>query len=303
MQIALSPELLAQFDLQTVAVQSGSIPDAEHLTDYVPDLLVAVQTKASSSIDVVLIFEHKSGKDPGLMHQLQHYLSQSVQDRVRYVIPVTIYHGRSTWHGEKRFSAFHYAEVPAELRRLCRAIHLDFGTFFVDLGDAQVRVRLASLPLKEGLVLEVLAKVREADVRMYTDWLLRARHLDATVKRSFIGSLNEYLSRTRPEIKISEVRECIQQAMVPGDEAMREVLRDWNEFQPDSAAEARAFGRGEGIEEGKREGIQEGKKAGIQETRCEVAKRMLREGLADADVERYTGLTSTKIARLRNRGI
>ncbi len=92
---------------------------------------------------------------------------------------------------------------------------------------------------------------------------------------------------------------------------MREIMRDWNGFQPDSAAEARAFGqqegREEGLEKGRKEGREKGRKEGLEEAREEVrekirriAQRMFNAGISDQDIETITQLNKDEITKLRN---
>ncbi len=321
MRIALVPEVLELFDLRTVSIKSSSLLDTENLTEYVPDLVVEVKTKQDCQIEIYLVIEHKSGKDRKLMHQLHHYVAGLNRDHARYVIPITIYHGQSAWDGEKLYSAFHYSNVPEVLVRHCSLVQMDLGTLFIDLSDEEVQALFEVLPLKEALVLEVLSKVWEADAEMYAKWIMRIKHLKKSLRRSFSKSLHEYLYRTRPFVKISDVKKLVRQATDPGDEIMREIMTDWNGFQPDSAAEARAFGQQEGREEGLVEGhekglveghekgLVEGHEKGLVEGREEVrekirriAQRMLRAGISDQDIETITQLNKDEITKLRNGG-
>ncbi len=78
-----------------------------------------------------------------------------------------------------------------------------------------------------------------------------------------------------------------QLAAMPGDEDMQDVMRIWEELQPDSVAEAWQLGHEEGV----------------QEARCETAERMIRAGYSDRDVETATQFSKEEIAKLRNGGL
>ncbi len=78
---------------------------------------------------------------------------------------------------------------------------------------------------------------------------------------------------------------------------MREIMRDWNGFQPDSAAEARAFGQQEGREEGREEARKE-----VREKIRRIAERMFRAGISGQDIETFTQLNKDEITKLRNFG-
>ena len=127
------------------------------------------------------------------------------------------------------------------------------------------------------------------------------------------------LSKSYHPLQCEDVQESVKQAIGLGDEIMREIMRDWNGFQPDSAAEARAFGQQEGREEGleegrkegrekgRKEGREKGRKEGLEEAREEVrekirriAQRMLNAGISDQDIETITQLNKDEITKLRN---
>ncbi len=90
-----------------------------------------------------------------------------------------------------------------------------------------------------------------------------------------------------------------QLAAMPGDEDMQDVMRIWEELQPDSVAEAWQLGH----DSGREEGLEEGHEEGVQEARCETAERMIRAGYSDRDVETATQFSKDEIAKLRNVGL
>ncbi len=90
--------------------------------------------------------------------------------------------------------------------------------------------------------------------------------------------------------------EELLQATGRGDRAMQQVIREWKKYQPDSVNEAIRMGKEMGLKEGIHQGIRQGR----DETSCEIAERMIRDGMSDRDIGRLTRLTMEDIARLRN---
>ncbi len=313
LKLALPSNELKQYDLRTVRLVSGALFDAPELRGYQADLIVEVRLRRDAQQRVHFVFEHKSSKDGRVMGQLLSYITLLYQSGSRAVLPVIIYHGCAEWHGRQSFAAWRHAGLDEEFLQFNRHRLLDFETIFVNLREVAVRRRLRQLPLKEALVLEVMADIWEADERRCADWVARARRLTAAVRRSFISSLVKYLSGARQSIIISKTKKMLNEQLVamPGDEDMQDVMRIWEELQPDSVAEAwqlghdsgREEGRVEGREEGREEGHVKGREEGAQESRCQIAERMIRAGYSDRDVETATQFSQEEIAKLRNGGL
>ncbi len=296
LKLALPPAELKQYDLRTVRTVPGALFDEPELRGYQADLIVEVRLRHDAHSRVHFIFEHKSSKDGQVMGQLLSYITLLYQNGSRAVLPVIIYHGCAEWRGPKSFAAWRHADLDAGFLACNRHRLLDFEAVFVNLCEASVRRRLRRLPLKEALVLEVMADIWEADERRCADWVARARLLTAAVRRSFISSLVKYLSGARQSIIISKTKKMLNEQLVamPGDEDMQDVMRIWEELQPDSVAEAWQLGHDSGLEKGHEKGV--------QETRCETAERMIRAGYSDRDVETATQFSREEIAKLRNGG-
>ncbi len=293
LKLALPPAELKQYDLRTVRTVPGALFDEPELRGYQADLIVEVRLRHDAHSRVHFIFEHKSSKDGRVMGQLLSYITLLYQNGSRAVLPVIIYHGCAEWHGRQSFAAWRHVGLDEEFLQFNRHRLLDFETIFVNLREVAVRRRLRQLPLKEALVLEVMADIWEADERRCADWVARARRLTEAVRRSFISSLVKYLSGARQSIIISKTKKMLNEQLVamPGDEDMQDVMRIWEELQPDSVAEAWQLGHDSGREEG------------VQDARCETAERMIRAGYSDRDVETATQFSKEEIAKLRNGGL
>ncbi len=301
LKLALPPTELKHYDLRTVRIVPGALFDEPDLRGYQADLIVEVRLRHDAHSRVHFIFEHKSSKDWWAMEQLLSYTTLLYKNGSHVVLPVIIYHGCAEWSGRKSFSAWRHADLDAEFLACNRHRLLDFEVIFVNLREASVRRRLRQLPLKEALVLEVMADIWEADERRCADWVVRARLLPEAVRRLFISSLVKYLSGARRSIIISKTKEILyeQLAAMPGDEDMQDVMWIWEELQPDSVAEAWQMGHNTGLEKG----LEKGHEKGVQEAKCETAERMIRAGYSDRDVETATQFSREEIAKLRNGGL
>ena len=127
------------------------------------------------------------------------------------------------------------------------------------------------------------------------------------MRQSFIDATKDYLWRVRPSIKMSQVRQLMQQAKQPGDEDMQEAIDMWEKHQPDSAEEVwtialekgKLLGLEEGMEKGREEGMEKGMKEGVRQMAVEMARRLIDDGGSDADIQRYTNLSPAEIRALR----
>ncbi len=88
------------------------------------------------------------------------------------------------------------------------------------------------------------------------------------------------------------------------DSDMQEVIDLWEKHHPDSAQEvwelALKRGKEKGFIEGFKEGFKESIKKDKQQMTIEMARRFIEDGKSDAEIQRYTNLSSVEIRRLRN---
>jgi predicted transposase/invertase (TIGR01784 family) len=104
----LSQAALAEMNLDTLQLQTGSFVDAD-LREKFSDLLFSVELNnsvadgASKQTLVYFLFEHKSQSDPLTVLQLLSYLVRIWEQRARDgvqlcpVVPLVVYHGETGW--------------------------------------------------------------------------------------------------------------------------------------------------------------------------------------------------------------
>ena len=111
-EMQLSKAALAELDLGTLQVETGSFIDAD-LTEKFSDLLMSVQLSRAptallqeSVVDSALVyflFEHKSQSDRLTVFQLVTYIVRRWEKRLRDglalcpIIPLVVYHGERGW--------------------------------------------------------------------------------------------------------------------------------------------------------------------------------------------------------------
>ena len=107
----LSQTALAELDLDTLTLQSGSFVDPE-LREKFSDLLFSVRVigdeePAQEEALVYFLFEHKSQSDPLTVFQLLTYIVRIWEKRVRDglslcpIVPLVVYHGERGWTAAK----------------------------------------------------------------------------------------------------------------------------------------------------------------------------------------------------------
>ena len=287
--VALTAAQLKLFDLSSITVRKSALPDAVELQEHLSDLIVEVRLKRGNPVVISILIEHKSGQDRKLMRQLLVYMARLYDKSTSVVLPITIYHGHSRWRREKSFHRFEHAELPRSFLTAFKEYLIDFKTIFVNLRNKQVRQRVAELPLKERLALQVMADIWEADANRFASWLVQCRSLPEKERADSIGSIHKYFAQTHESITISQVNRALQTKR-SGAKTMQdrqlidEIIKEWNGVIPQSYGEA----------------YSQGEEKGIRQTTYDFAQRMIQDGVPDSDVQRYTRLSLEDIEKLRN---
>ena len=283
--VALTAAQLKLFDLSSITVRKSALPDAVELQEHLSDLIVEVRLKRGNPVVIGILIEHKSGQDRDLMRQLLVYMARLYDKSTPVVLPITIYHGHSRWRREKSFHRFEHAGLPRSFLTAFKEYLIDFKTIFVNLRNKQVRQRVAELPLKERLALQVMADIWEADANRFASWLVQCRSLPEKERADSIGSIHKYFAQIHESITISQVNRALQTKR-SGAKTMQdrqlidEIIKEWNGVLPQSYGEAYS--------------------QGIRQTTYKFAQRMIQDGVPDSDVQRYTQLPLEEIEKLRN---
>lgn len=113
--------LLSQLDLGTFALSANSYVDPI-LDEYFADIVYTCIYRRQQTVEVSILFEHKSKRYAYPHFQLLRYLLNSWEQARKQkqpptlIIPVVIYHGRTRWHYQPLASYFSDS-IPNELSR------------------------------------------------------------------------------------------------------------------------------------------------------------------------------------------
>ena len=286
LQLALSPEELELFDLDTVRVESGNLTDAASLRGIHSELVASVRLKDGEQLTVSVVVEHKSYPYSQVMSQILWYVARLYKDGARVVLPILIYHGRKPWRRKKSFHAFQHASLPGEFMACFSQRLVDFEAIELSLREPGMEGRLSELPLVERVVLRVMSEIWEADASNYAQWMDEIRVLPHSQQRELSASLREYFVNVSKVNKMTVVRKVREMHL--GDEYMQhelELLEDLSNETVDSAARK---GRKIGLEQGRRE------------TAYETAKRLIQLGSSDEFIREATLLSAEEISKIKN---
>ena len=251
LKLALSPEELELFDLDTLRVESGNLTDPASLRGIHSELVASVRLKDGEPLTVSVVVEHKSYPYRQVMSQILWYVARLYKDGAKVVLPILIYHGRKPWRRKKSFQAFQHASLPGEfMARFGRRL-VDFEAIELSLREPGLEGQLSELPLVERVVLRVMAEIWEADASDYAQWMDEIRVLPHSQQRELSASLREYFVNVSKVNKMTVVRKVREMHL--GDEYMQhelELLGDLSNETVDSAARK---GRKIGLEKGRKE--------------------------------------------------
>ena len=139
LKLALSPEELELFDLDTLRVESGNLTDAASLRGIHSELVASVRLKNGEPLTVSVVVEHKSYPYSQVMSQILWYVARLYKDGSRVVLPILIYHGRRRWRRKKSFHAFQHAGLPGEFMACFGRRLVDFEAIELSLREPALR--------------------------------------------------------------------------------------------------------------------------------------------------------------------
>lgn len=134
---ALPTDLVSVLDMDSLKRRPETFID-ESLREYRTDLLFQIKTTGGSLMEIYLLFEHKSSKDPRLYVQLLSYLSRiyEKQKKPSPVIPFVFYQGRKKWN--PGFSFLDIFDLSEKEKPLFRYYLPDFRFEFFHLNTRDI---------------------------------------------------------------------------------------------------------------------------------------------------------------------
>ncbi len=289
LEIHLPAELRKICDLSTLKLESGSFVE-DDLRQYFSDVLYSPKTTAGYGYIHVLI-EHQSTPDQHMAFRLLRYAIAAMQrhlvaghKKLPLVIPILFYAGKRSPYPYST-NWLQEFDAPELAKKLYSA---DFPVVDVTvIPDDEI------MNHRSMAALTLLQKhIHQRDITELTDWLatiLLAGYLSSQQVISLIHYLVQAGETADAE---AFVRELAQRVPEHGDELMTIA----QQLEQKGRIAGREEGRIAGLEEGREEGREEGVLLG----KLDVARSLLKMGMAREAVLEATGLTEDELAQIRH---
>ena len=259
--------------------------------------------------NVVILIEHQTRVDYRMAYRILNYQIEIMranevenprkEDKECLVIPIVLYTGKEKWTAKN-----YIKEIQERLyeEKIIERGEIELGTLgYYALVDVNNYTK-EELLKEEG----ILSKIMLIEKERNTKDLVRTMF---EIKEKIQNDKNKEIVYTTMELALNKkfgtkVARKIMEKIIgkeSGDMlAVEEMVLKENKMLRD---EGRKIGISEGkkigISEGKKIGISEGKLIGIDEGIIRVAKEMLKNGVDDEYVEKYTHLSKEKIEKLK----
>ena len=259
--------------------------------------------------NVVILIEHQTRVDYRMAYRILNYQIEIMranevenprkEDKECLVIPIVLYTGKEKWTAKN-----YIKEIQERLyeEKIIKRGEIELGTLgYYALVDVNNYTK-EELLKEEG----ILSKIMLIEKERNTKDLVRTMF---EIKEKIQNDKNKEVVYTTMELALNKkfgtkVARKIMEKIIgkeSGDMlAVEEMVLKENKMLRD---EGRKIGISEGkkigISEGKKIGISEGKLIGIDEGIIRVAKEMLKNGVDDEYVEKYTHLSKEKIEKLK----
>lgn len=254
----LPTDVREELDLSSLVLDTDSYVD-EELAEYFSDLVYTTQSK-DSIFKISILFEHKSSLVDYPHLQLLKYFQKiwevnlKQKEKLVFVIPLIIYHGKKSWCF-KKFADYFYC-VKLKLQRFFP----EFSYILIDLSNYsndELKKRVfKSVFLKMSLLLmKNIYDKNELEKNLTSILEIGKLYLEEERGLKFLESAIRYLSTT--ELEVDKVVKLIE-----------EVSKKGGDMAMTMATKLREEGKEEGKKEGKKEGKVEGKVEGLQEALC-----------------------------------
>ena len=251
--------------------------------------------------NVVILIEHQTRVDYRMAYRILNYQIEIMranevenprkEDKECLVIPIVLYTGKEKWTAKN-----YIKEIQERLyeEKIIKRGEIELGTLgYYALVDVNNYTK-EELLKEEG----ILSKIMLIEKERNTKDLIRTMF---EIKEKIQNDKNKEIVYTTMELALNKkfgtkVARKIMEKIIgkeSGDMlAVEEMVLKENKMLRDE-------GRKIGISEGKKIGISEGKLIGIDEGIIRVAKEMLKNGVDDEYVEKYTHLSKEKIEKLK----
>jgi predicted transposase/invertase (TIGR01784 family) len=288
----LSSAALAELDLQTLQLETGSFIDPD-LREKFSDLLFSVklaQEKQDAMLDEALVyflFEHKSQTDPLTVLQLLTYIVRIWEKRVRDglplcpIVPLVVYHGERGWTAAKSLREL----IPSPYG--LAEYQIDFRLPLLDLSQLSDEEISGEPILRSTLQLQKYSRSKQLVEKLGEILQFIAQSLPQGSLPQWIQAIGVYVMTVNKDIGAEEYKQTLK-SILP------------TQFEPSSLADRLLI---EGREEGREEGFERGELRG----KIHILQEMLGDSsTANEELDKQTlselsELISQLQSRLRGR--
>ena len=290
--IGFLPEHIVSFlDIDAFSYQD-SVFHNEKMQTRLADMVFDIPVKDSKdAVQVSVLFELKSHKDPFTWLQILEYLAAAYrkqlhqkgkgQGKLKLIIPVIYYHGKEVWKQEKNASFF--KDFPESLHSFIP----EFDRIFIDLKT-----------LSEKEILSISNSLMKATLRI---------HLLRLMKQIEEWEFRRVFEEFRTDKYGNYLRSIIVYSLQNLNISSEEMSTFIDEFPEPIKSETMTIaeqlyrkGVKEGKEQGVQEGLEKGMQLGIEKAQFEIIVKSFENGASIDFISNITGIPESKIKEILN---
>ncbi|MBS4536666.1 Rpn family recombination-promoting nuclease/putative transposase [Clostridium sp. D2Q-14] len=280
-------EVLDIINMESLELQKDTFIN-EKLQENFSDLIYRVKINNKDAY-ISFLLEHKSYKDKMVIFQIQKYILESWmtiiqkenKEELPIIIPLMIYHGKEKWNlkTDLRDMIPDFDELPVYLKQRVPVFKYDFFNIReYEESDFEKLTRLTAMMLKSFKY--AFEDDLEVVLRNFLLALEEVKEEESMETLIYYGEIYlKYIELTNSNIKEEHIKEEIKKLSGKGAVTM-------------SILERRE-------EKGMQKGMQKGIQKGMQEEKLEIAKNLLKEGLEIDLIVKATGLSKSKVEKLK----
>lgn len=298
--IGFLPEHIVSFlDIDAFSYQD-SVFHNEKMQTRLADMVFDIPVKDSKdAVQVSVLFELKSHKDPFTWLQILEYLAAAYrkqlhqkgkgQGKLKLIIPVIYYHGKEVWKQEKNASFF--KDFPESLHSFVP----EFDRIFIDLKTLSEKeiLSISNSLMKATLrihLLRLMKQIEEGEFRRVFEEFRTDKY------GNYLGSIIVY-SLQNLNISSEEMNTFIDEFPEP---IKSETMTIAEQLYRKGVKEGKEQGVQEGLEKGMQQGMQQGIQLGIEKAQFEIIVKSFENGASIDFISNITGLPESKIKEILN---
>ena len=299
LKFLLQHEQLAKLDFRTLKFETTVFTDADG-NERRADAVVTIQTKDKQQI--VLLIEHKSTQDKGLLLQLLTYQVLLETHLGGRVIPIVISNARRNWHIPQQFRD----KFAGSANSIGDGVALDFGYLLLHLPDYSQEEIIAMFPKSHPYILP-LHCIRDLTDTKIANFFRSSLLLELEERVRLVERATDCFLKFNSALSLSMLENIEAKAIDRLEDRTMERIKLGREGWIEEGMEkgikqgieqGLEKGLEKGLEQGIEKGLEQGLEQGIEKGLLEVALRLLEKGISIAEVCDVTKLSRRKVSKL-----